>query len=116
MLFWNNEFTIRPVPKLIHKIEIETFLTPVQFMQANDVPILNQWAQYLAYGAAMEILRDRQDMEGGENLREGFMRQESLVLERHSVEEIFVPNYQLFNSTVQYNIYGGWGSGQGGGY
>jgi hypothetical protein len=44
------------------------------------------------------------------------MRQEALVLERQSVEEIFTPNYQLFNSTQQYNIYGGWGSGQGGGY
>ncbi len=109
MLFWNNEFTIRPVPKIIHKIEIETYLTPVQFIEANDVPILNQWAQYLAYGAAMEILRDRQDTDGVENLREGFMRQEALVLERQSVEEIGQPNFQLFNSTQGYSVYGGWG-------
>ncbi len=50
----------------------------------------------------MEILRDRQDMEGVQNLSEGFMRQESMVLERQSIEEIFTPNYQLFNST--YNV------------
>jgi len=112
LLFWNNEFTIRPIPKLIHKVEVETYLTPVQFMEANDVPILNQWAQYIAFGAAMEILRDRQDMDGVENLREGFMRQEALVLERQGIEEIFVPNYQMFNSTQGYSVYGGWG-GQG---
>ncbi len=98
MLFWNNEFTIRPVPKLIHKVEVETYLTPVAFLQTSDSPILNQWSQCLAYGAAMEILRDRQDMEGVENLREGFMRQEALVLERQAVEELFQPNLTIFNS------------------
>lgn len=100
LLFWNNEFTIRPVPKLIHKIEVETFLTPVQFMAITDNPILSQWAQYIAYGASMEVLRDRQDMDGVENLRQGFMRQEALVLERQSIEEIFQPNIQLFNSVI----------------
>jgi hypothetical protein len=100
LLFWNNEFTIRPVPKLIHKVEVEVFLTPVQFMQTTDSPILNQWAQYIAYGTSMEILRDRQDMEGVENLREGFMRQEGLVLERQAVEEIFTPNPTIFNSVT----------------
>jgi hypothetical protein len=111
MLFWNNEITIRPVPALIHKVEVETYLTPVQFMQTTDSPILNQWAQYIGYGAAMEILRQRQDMEGVENLREGFMRQEALVLERQSIEEIFIPNYQLFNSTQVFWINGGFGQG-----
>ena len=111
LLFWNNELTIRPVPKLVHKVEIEAYLTPVQFMLSTDNPILNQWAQYLAYGAAMEILRDRQDFDGVENLREGMMRQEALVLERQGIEEIGVPNYQLFNSTQPYSVYGGWGQG-----
>lgn len=113
LLFWNNEFTIRPVPKLIHKVEVETFLTPVQFMESSDIPILSQWSQYLAYIASMEILRDRQDIEGVENLREGFMRQEALVLERQGIEEIGQPNLQLFNSTQGYSFYGGY---SGGGY
>src|SRR6185369_830845 len=91
LLFWNNEFTIRPVPTRIHKVEVETYLTPVQFLNSTDSPILNQWAQYIAYLAAMEILRDRQDLEGVENLREGMMRQEALVLERQGIEEIGTP-------------------------
>lgn len=106
MLFWNNEFTIRPIPKLVHKIEIETYMTPVQFLTVNDSPIINQWWQLLAYGAAIEILRERQDMQGVQNLMEGFRRQEGLVLERQSVEEIFQPNIQLFNSVDTSN--GNW--------
>lgn len=98
LLFWNNEITIRPVPKLIHKIEVEVYQTPVQFMSTTNIPILNQWWQYISYGVSAEILRERQDMEGVNNLMEGFKRQEALVLERQSVEEIFVPNITIFNT------------------
>ena len=113
-LFWNNEITIRPVPDNVYLCEIETYQTPAQFMNTSNHPVLNQWAQYIAYGAAMEILRDRQDMEGVANLSEGFKRQEALVLERQAVEEIGQPNITLFNTTQTGYGYGtGWGIGQG---
>jgi len=108
LLFWNNEFTIRPVPDNVYLVEVETYQTPSQFMMSTDHPILNQWAQYISYGASLEILRDRQDMEGVQNLMEGFKRQEALVLERQSIEEIGQSNLTLFNSTQ-----GGFGSGMG---
>ena len=112
LLFWNSELTIRPVPDNVYLVEVETYQTPVQFMQTTDHPVLNQWSQYIAYGAAMEILRDRQDMEGVENLSEGFQRQESLVLERQAVEEINQPNITLFNSTnIGYGVGTGYGVG-----
>lgn len=100
MLFWNNTFEIRPVPKQIHKIEIEAYLTPVQFMLTTDSPILNQWVQYIAYGVACEILRQRQDMEGLANVTEGFQRQEGLVLERQAIEEIGQRNNTIFSSSI----------------
>lgn len=100
LLFWNNEFTVRPVPKLIHKIEIETYLTPTQFMNISDSPTLNQWWQIIAIGAAIKVLEDRQDMEGVQNLVTLYDRQEDLVLERQGTEEIFIPNYTLFNSST----------------
>jgi hypothetical protein len=114
LLFWNNEFTIRPVPDNVYLCEVEAYQTPAQFMMTNENPILNQWAQYIAYGAACEILRDRQDMEGVQNLQEGFKRQEALVLERQAVEELFQPNITLFNGTqTGYGVGGAWGIGAG---
>lgn len=114
LLFWNNEFTIRPVPDNVYLCEVEAYQTPAQFMMTTDNPVLNQWWQYIAYGAACEILRDRQDMEGVQNLMEGFQRQEALVLERQAIEEISIPNITLFNSTQLGNCSGGgWGIGQG---
>lgn len=113
LLFWNNEFTIRPVPDNVYLIEVEAYQTPAQFMATTDNPTLNQWAEYIAYGTARELLRERQDMEGVENLREGFERQEALVLERQAVEELFQPNITMFNSTqIGYGI----GTGMGRGY
>lgn len=108
ILFWNNEFTVRPVPELIHKMEIETYLTPVQFMKITDVPILTQWWQYIAYGVACEIFRDRQDGDALSNCLEGFARQEQLVLERQAVEEIGQRNVSVFSGA---NQQAGWGIG-----
>lgn len=114
VLFWNNELTIRPVPDNVYLCEIETYQTPSQFLNTSSHPILNQWAQYIAFGTAREILRDRQDMEGVANLEEGFKRQEALVLERQAVEEIGQANITIFNSTQTGYGYGtGWGIGQG---
>ncbi len=110
MLFWNNEFTIRPVPDNVYKVEIETYLTPVQFLLNTDSPILNQWWQYIAIGAAIKVLEDRNDIEGVSTLIPLFDRQESLILERQGVEEIGQRNSTIFSSAVQQQ---GWNSGQG---
>lgn len=109
LLFWNNYFIVRPVPKLVHKVEIEVFLTPVQFLLSTDVPILNQWWQYLAYLAAQKILRERQDYDGVAVLQEGLKYHEGLVLERQGVEELFTPNPTVFNSVSTYST-GPWGN------
>jgi hypothetical protein len=111
ILYWNSEFQIRPVPDGAYKVEIESYMTPVQFMQTTDNPTLNQWWQYIAYGVAREILRRRQDMEGVENLKEGFMRQEALVLERQANEEIGQRNSTIFSAPMYQGQ--NWGNGYG---
>lgn len=111
MMFWNNEFTIRPVPDNVYKVEVETYMTPSQLLSDGSEPTLNQWWQYIAIGAAIKVLEDRNDMEGIENLLPIFNRQESLVLERQSVEEIGQRNTTIYTSVVQGANYGspqGW--------
>jgi hypothetical protein len=115
LLWWNNEFTIRPVPDNMYLVEVEAYMTPVQFMQTTDDPQIKQWALYLSYLTAQEILRQRQDMEGVQNLEEGRLRQEALVLEKQAVEEIGIANITMFNSTT-YGLGGGLWGGIGSGY
>lgn len=101
LLFWNNEFTIRPVPKLTHKIEIETYLSPVQFLASTDSPILNQWWKWIAIMASILVLEDRQDLAGMANLVQSLDREEDLILERQATEELFQRNSTIFSSTIQ---------------
>ncbi len=111
-LFWNNEIIIRPVPKFVHKLEIEAYQTPVQFLLTTSNPIVNQWAKYIALGSAIDILTDRQDMAGVANLIPAFEEQEGLVLERQAVEEIGQKNTTIYSSTMmgQGNYWGSWGN------
>jgi hypothetical protein len=111
VLFWNNEFTVRPVPDGVYKVEVETYKTPEEFVSSSDTPELQQWTQYLAYGAALEITRDRGDVEGIAELMEGFKRQENLVLEHQANAEIGVENATIFNTPSCYGWrnYDGWG-------
>jgi hypothetical protein len=100
VMFWNNEFTIRPIPKLTHKIEVETYLTPVQFMATTDSPILNQWWKWLSIMASILILEDRQDLAGIANLAQSLDREQDLILERQATEEINQRNATIFSSAV----------------
>lgn len=106
VLFWKNEFTVRPVPDKVYKIEVETYQTPTQFLTSSDNPKLNQWAQYIAYGAALEVLRERQDVEGINAIMEGFKRQEAMVLERQANDQIGVHTKTLFNSPIGNSYWG----------
>jgi hypothetical protein len=82
-------------------------------METTDNPTLNQWWQYIAIGAAIKVLEDRQDFDGVSNLMPMFQRQESLVLERQGVEEIGQRNATLYSSTVMQQ---GWNNGFGQGW
>lgn len=112
LLFWNNYFIVRPVPKYVHKIEIEAYQTPVQFLTTSSNPLINQWAKYIAYGAAIDILLDRNDLQGVQALQPAFKEQEALVLEKQATEELFQRNATIFSGTQQGlgNYYGAWGS------
>lgn len=111
LLFWNNEITIRPVPDNVYKVELESYMTPSQLLASTQSPVLNQWWQYIAIGAAMKVLEDRQDMEGYQNLIPLLERQEGLVLERQGVEEIGQRNTTIFSQTIYGQNFGspsGW--------
>lgn len=111
LLFWNNEITIRPVPDNVYKVELESYLTPTQLLSSTQSPLLNQFWQLIAIGAAMKVLEDRQDMEGYANLVPLFEKQEGLALERQGVEEIGQRNTTIFSQTIYGQNFGspsGW--------
>lgn len=106
LLFWNNEFTVRPIPNDVYKIDVEAYQVPTQFMSTTQDPTLNQWSRLIAIGAAVYILEDRQDVEGVNFLGEMYDREESITLERQATEEIGQRNTTMFADIIQSQNYG----------
>lgn len=81
ILYFDNKFKVRPVPDKVYPIQIEVDLRPTE-LEAGDEPELEQWWQYIAYGAAKKVFEDRSDMESIQELMPEFEHQRLLVLRR----------------------------------
>ncbi len=64
ILFFNNTFTVRPVPDKPYRVNMEVYIRPTELLQATASPELEQWWQYISYGAAKKVFEDRSDLEG----------------------------------------------------
>ena len=86
MLFHDNKIRLRPVPDQPYQINFEVYARPVDLLQANQSPELEEWWQYVAYGAAKKIFEDRMDLESVQLIMPEFKKQESLCQRRTIVQ------------------------------
>lgn len=82
VLFFGDVFYVRPVPDQAYKIEIQVSRRPTELLNANDLPDISAWWQYIAYGAAKKIFEDRMDMESVNAIMPEFKTQETLILRK----------------------------------
>jgi hypothetical protein len=87
MLFFDNTFFLRPVPNIPYPVEIEVYIRPTELLANNDTPDLEQWWQYIAYGAAIKLLQDKSDTDTVQQIFPEFKRQELMVLRRTLVQQ-----------------------------
>lgn len=87
MLFFDNTFTLRPVPDDVYEIKIESYTLPTEILNSNAHLDINAWWQYVAYGAAKKILEDRNDLETVQLQMAEFKEQEALVLRKTLVQQ-----------------------------
>lgn len=66
IMFYQNQFVLRPVPDAGYTIELTAYRQPTQALiqtaGQEGNPELNEWWELLAVGAAKKIYEDRQDM------------------------------------------------------
>jgi len=86
LLYFNNEFTVRPIPDQAYRIDMEVYRRPTILLSNNQSPDIEQWHQYISYGAAKKVLEDRLDEEGVRMIMPEFKTQERLVLRRTIVQ------------------------------
>ena len=82
MLFYDGEITLAPIPDKVYKVSFNAFLKPSELIASSDTPELDEWWQYIAYGAAKKVFEDRMDLESVQQIMPEFKRQETLITRR----------------------------------
>lgn len=87
ILFYDGEFTLRPVPDQPYRVNMEVFRRPTELLAGSQNPDLNEWWQYIAYGTCKKIFEDRMDLESVALIMPEFKHQENLILRRTIVQQ-----------------------------
>lgn len=87
ILFYDGQFTVRPVPDQPYRINMEVYVRPTELLSSGQSPQLEEWWQYIAYGAAKKVFEDRMDLESVQQILPEYKKQEALVLRRTIVQQ-----------------------------
>ena len=87
LLFYDDTITLRPVPDQIYKVEMQSYIKPTALLAGNQEPLLNEWWQYIAFGAAKKIFEDRLDADGWSKIQPFYNEQERIILRRTIVQQ-----------------------------
>lgn len=113
LMYYANQFTIRPVPDQPYRINFEVYASPVALLASNQSPQLNEWWQYIAYGAAKKIFEDRMDTDSVQQIMPEFETQRLLCNRRTIVQNANIRTATIYQDNVDGGYNGGWGWGNG---
>jgi hypothetical protein len=82
VLYYDNKFTLRPVPDQPYRVNLEAYIIPTELLAQYQDPDIQQWWQYIAYGAAKKVFEDRSDVDSVQQIMPEFKTQERLVLRK----------------------------------
>jgi hypothetical protein len=84
--FYANQFILRPVPDIVYSVNFETYVRPTWLMETSSVPELEEYWQYIAYGASKKIFEDRMDLDSVQLIMPEFINQQNLCNRRTIVQ------------------------------
>lgn len=113
IMFFQNQFTLRPVPDKGYTVELIAYRRPSQALTNIDnfYPELTEWWETIAYGAAKKIYERRLDMDGVAMMDKGLKERYQLNYTRTYAQLGKQRCSTIFASQVDTN-----GSGFGGGF
>jgi hypothetical protein len=107
LLFYDTKFTLRPVPDQPYAVNMEVYLRPDELLDQDAQPLLSEWWEYIAYGAAKKIFEDRMDPESVSTIMPEFKKRESLINRRTIVQQTDQRTATIYTE----NTAGGYGPG-----
>jgi hypothetical protein len=112
--YYANQFIVRPVPDQPYAIQFEAFQRPTALLVDGQVPELEEYWQYIAYGAAKKIFEDQMDLDSVQLIMPEFKKQEALVLRRTIVQYTNERTASIYSEQTSFGANSGWGYGPGG--
>jgi len=103
LLYYDNKFTVRPVPDRVYPIEMEVYRQPTELLNSTDHTELDQWFQYIAYGSAKKIFEDRTDTDSIQQIMPEYKQQERLVLRRTIVQQAKERSATVYTEQASFN-------------
>lgn len=125
ILFFQNQFTLRPVPDKGYTIELTAYRLPSQallgsgtVLNTNGVPEQLEWWETLAFGATKKFFEDNGDADGiafmDKSLAERYSLNMSRVYGQISTQRIATPfSGQVDNTHGSYGYGWGWNNNAG---
>lgn len=115
ILFYDGEFTVRPVPDQSYQVNMEVYVQPTELLQAGQTPELAEWWQYIAFNAAKKILEDKLDYDTLNLIMPSLKEQEILINRRTIVQQASQRSATIYEGQVGIgSSFGpGWGNGWG---
>ena len=114
VLYYANSFTLRPIPDQPYAIDLEVYQRPTALLASGQSPELEEWWQFISYGAAIKVLQDRMDLESVQLLMPEFQNQMNLINRRNIVQYTNERTATIYTEQVGSGI-GWWGWGGSGG-
>lgn len=85
-LFYDGVFELRPVPKQSYKVTLSAFVRPTELLANNQSPELQEWWQFIAWGASKKVFENRMDLDSIKELQPLLDEQQRLIERRTLVQ------------------------------
>lgn len=116
IMFFQNQFTLRPVPDMGYLVELVAYRQPtfaLELASANTgTPELIEWWECLAYGAAKKVYEDRLDYDGVA-LMDKSLRERYSVAETRTYAQLGKQRVATIFADQLSGMGNGWGFGSG---
>jgi len=82
-LWYENELVLRPVPDAVYPVKLQRSKIPTSFSSDSDTPLYNDWGKLIAYGAALDILKDYEGAAVAQRLEPEYRHQLNIINRRN---------------------------------
>ena len=111
VLYYSNTFTIRPVPDNSYRVNFEVYQRPTALLSSGQVPELEEYWQFIAYGCAKKIFEDRMDLDSVQLILPEYNQQLRLCLRRSLVQYANERVATIYTESQNIGHGNGWGQG-----